>query len=464
MSSITSSITTLEADTGVDLDTPVVIVSCDGHASPRLKEDLRQYCPKEYLDAFDGYVEEYARTVTRVIERPNAGTQFEAQRDISKQEAASSPPEAEVMRAQALRNLKSDGIYNVQTRLKEMDRDGVAAETIFHGSAHLHPIPFVGTGPVTGVNFLDQQFDLVAVGQQIYNRWLVDFCSEAPDRLIGSGYLPFWDPEETVVQLRKAAEAGLRAVNFPAPRKGIEFYDEPVWEPFWSACEELGMTLLTHGGFLDPIETATSGRHGTFLVMFEAGGWLSRRALNRMIFGGVFERHPGLKLVLVEQNGDFWVPLAREYDSAYKTTGWIIRDQVPRRPSEYLYDHVFIGGSFLAPFEVEAAVRDGYLHNLIWGRDYPHSDGTWQYQEDDDDENMTRLALRHTFSPVAPQHAKTVLGDNPIAVYGLDGAKLQAIAESIGAPTLRELGQPLEALPEFGRGGIHAFRTDGPWG
>ena len=127
-------------------------------------------------------------------------------------------------------------------------------------------------------------------------------------------------------------------------------------------------------------------------------------------------------------------------------------------------EHVFIAASFMAPFEAESAVREDCVANVMWGRDYPHPEGTWVYQEHDDDENMTRLSLRNTFNAIAPEHTKAMLSDNGIRVYGLDGGKLEAIAAEIGAPSIRDLSAPLDWIPEPGQGGIMAFRTLGAWG
>ena len=80
----------------------------------------------------------------------------------------------------------------------------------------------------------------------------------------------------------------------------------------------------------------------------------------------------GLRLVLTEQNHHWWTATIDEFDSAYQSNSWIISDEVPRPPSEYLHDHVFIGASFMAPFEARAAIEEGYVDNVMWGRDYPH--------------------------------------------------------------------------------------------
>src|SRR5690606_9944275 len=116
---------------------------------------------------------------------------------------------------------------------------------------------------------------------------------------------------------------GLRGVNWPATsRNGEEEYEMPSWEPFWAACEELDMHLNTHAGgvvsgrgMADPDWLRLPGAGA--IVQMEAAGWPARKAIHRMLFGGVFERHPGVRLVVSEQPGA-WVSYAlQELDSIW---------------------------------------------------------------------------------------------------------------------------------------------------
>src|SRR3954452_18126932 len=90
-----------------------VVISCDPHAAPRLREDLRTYCPAKHLEAFDDYLARWERaserTRTRSVDDPGA------------------------VRRSARRNALTQGGWDPHARLRDMDYDGVAAEVIFHG-------------------------------------------------------------------------------------------------------------------------------------------------------------------------------------------------------------------------------------------------------------------------------------------------------------------------------------------
>jgi predicted TIM-barrel fold metal-dependent hydrolase len=436
--------------TGIDMTAPVPMVSCDGHIGPRMS-DLRPYCPSNRLEEFDAFDSQIAELAT----------QFAALRP----EDSSDAPEARVQTEQGARLRAVEGAHDMHARIRDMDADGVVAELIFHGVQDLRPVPWVGLAGFTLGDMVNAEAqELSVVGMRIFNRWLADAVSIEPDRHVAAVLLPIWDVDLAVRELRWARAAGLKAVNLPSPRRGLLPYDDPAWDPFWSACEELDMILATHAGALDREDSYSTGMAAPFLQAIELGGWPSRRALGRLIFGGVFERHPALKLLLVEQNHHWWTATIDEYDSAYLARRWAVRDQLPRLPSEYLRDHVFIGASFMAPFEAEAAVRDGYVDNVMWGRDYPHAEGTWQPRIDDDTRNMTLCSLRYCYSGIAPRHTKAMISDNGMRILGLDRDALAKVADRVGSPTLGQISEPLDVVPESGRGGGLAFRTRGPWG
>ena len=422
---------------------PAVIVSNDTHIGPRLVEDLRSYCPSRHLDEFDRFA------ASTAADRRSAQAMLEGSGYLRHP------------------NFRTDGHFDSRARLADYDHDGVAAGVIFHGSMNLEPIPFVSSPLGKPKGDTDQQ--LVGVGQYIYNRWLADFVSQAPHRHIGLAYLPMWDIDEAIGELRWAHAAGLRGVNFPAMRDGeLPEYNRRRWEPLWSECEELGMPLVTHVG--GGTNARYSGLESVALMQLESAGFLSQRAVWWMIFAGVFERHPHLKLVITETPGNWFPNKATELDALYafydskrdEPLNKALLAQVPRRPSEYMAHNVFVGASFASPYEVEQAILHGLGRQLLWGSDYPHLEGTFVYRENCDLPSVTQLALRHTFAGVSEEHTKRMIGGTAIEVYKLDDAALHAIAREIAAPTLEELAEPILAIPEAGS--VTAFRSGhGGW-
>jgi predicted TIM-barrel fold metal-dependent hydrolase len=405
-------------------------------------EDLRAYCPRGYLQQFDDFVDEY-RGSQEAKARFDLNTNRRRARQVEE-------------------NNRTAGHYDMEARLRDMDKDGIAAAVIFHGSQNGEPIPWEsGLANIRGDYRSSEQLELMAVGRHIYNQWLADACSIQPERHVGCAQLPTWDIDATVKEIEWARNIGLRSVNWPAPRPGALEYDDPRWAPVWSTCEALEMPLTTHSG----AATVVPGVVGTHelpqrfaLIQLEAGGWPSRRGLHRMLLCGVFQRHPKLKFVLTEVAGGWWPYAMREMDSVYRDNYDTLREILTRPPSDYCHTNVFVGASHIAHFEVEEAIREGYSTNVMWGQDYPHAEGVWSYREDGI--SVTRLHLRSSFWDAPARETRRMLCDNAIAVYGFDPQALQRVADRIESLTLSEIAVPIEAEPDSYTKG---FRKIGPW-
>ena len=422
---------------------PVVIVSNDTHIGPRLIEDLRPYCPSSHLDEFDRFAAmtaEHRKAADELL----GGSGF-----------LQHP------------NLRTRGHHDPAARLADYDYDGIAAGVLFHGSMNMEPIPFVPMTLGKAVKYGDPE--LTAVGFSIYNRWEADFVSTAPHRHIGLAYLPLWDIGAAVAEIEWAYDAGLKAVNLPAMRDGdLPEYNKRAWEPVWAACEERRMPLITHVGAATNADY--SGLESVALLQIESGNFVSKRAVWWMIFGGVFERHPGLKMMITETPGSWFKPTADELDGVYswyeanreKPLNKALFEQLPRRPSEYMASNVFFGASFASPLEVEQVVASGLHSQLLWGSDYPHLEGTFVYPDGRDMPSVTRLSLRNTFCGIPAAETLRMVGQNAIEIYDLDATALQTIARKIDAPTLSDLATPIDRVPEGGS--VTAFRSGaGGW-
>lgn len=426
-----------ESDDGV-----LIVVSSDSHVSPRA-DSLRPYCPKGHLSRFDREVAMSKKLVKL----------FGTSRSISGMFCLEPKSEAY---DRALETLASEGNFEIEARLRDMDADGVAASVIFHGAQVAEMLPFAGTSlRRRALPDTRSAQDLIAVGLHMYNAWLADQCTIEPERNVGLAHIPIHDIDASIREVEWAANAGLKGVNFPAPRPGLLGYDDPAWEHFWSACEANDLVLVTHSG-PGVLPTVNPDLEGAYTHL--EGAAATRSTAWRLVFGGVFERHPKLKLVLTEAPGD-WLPwLIRELDRTFHLYRASIARRAPRLPSEYCKHHLFIGASCLAPYEAMTYLRERLVENVMWGSDYPHVEGTW-CPTHEGETPMTRLSLRNTFAQlpsVTADAIRAMVGETAMRVFGLDQRALAIVAARIRAPTVTELSTPIEAIPPHA--GPYAFR------
>ncbi|MFF4796177.1 amidohydrolase family protein [Streptomyces sp. NPDC001276] len=434
-------------------DQRLLIISADAHVGPRLVEDLRRYCEKRYLEEFDAF----AAKIGPIPTEPDDIVAAMRKRGIGRE-----------LTAAMAWNQRSEGHYNPVARLHDMDSDGIAAEVLFHGSQNFVPLPFDANSLFGNIQSANTgEFELLAAGRRIYNRWLADFCASAPGRFIGLAQLPIWDLEASIREVEWAASAGLGGINFPAAdAPGMPPLDDELFETFYATCAEYELPLTTHISAAPPTHRYWKSPYGGAIGLMDSGWWC-RRSLTILTLMGAFERHPGLRLVLTEHPGAWLVDAMEELDSIYDyMQSGPLRANLPRRPSEYIREHVWIGASFQSRPEAEAAVGEGYSERLMWGSDYPHAEGTWCYQEDGDDVHMTHVAIANTYHDLPLREVRGMLGDNALQCYTrLDRVHLAAVAERIGAPRPSEvLRAGLEPKTEFhNRKTSMAFRTKGHW-
>jgi predicted TIM-barrel fold metal-dependent hydrolase len=415
-----------------------LIVSVDSHVGPSVRSQLRPYCEHKYLEAFE---DDLRRTEEHLSGAHGAdidsadplGASIQGGQTVAATKPASvDNTEAMMRRWTAAASVA--GLQDPYARLKDMDAEGVAADVIFAGGQNDELLPFDTS----------EDPELQAVGAEIFNRWMADFCSVAPARLHGVAQITLHDIDAAIRGVHRAKEQGFCSINFPAPRRGLLPYTEPEYEPLWKTCAELDMPLNTHGGGGDRgYWTGPGARH----CARAEGQFMARRALWALIFSGAFERNPNLKFVLTEQMSS-WVPQTlRHLDGIYDDNvpaRRSFKDALPLRPSEYWHRQVFVGNSFMSRAEVEVRHEIG-LQNIMWGTDYPHAESVFP---------LTRLALRQAYAGIPPQEVALMVGGNAGRVFALDMATLADIAKQIGptiseidaAPTEQELA---EEVPPF---------------
>ena len=213
-------------------------------------------------------------------------------------------------------------------------------------------------------------------------------------------------------------------------------YADDYYEPFWSACEDHGMVVNLHtgaSGSATDTKFLYDAEHGGMLGLYEVFVF-TRRPLWFLIFGGVFDRHPDLKVVVTE-NGVQWLPsLIRDMESFFDTHGGApVRSYLEMRPRDYFEKHIYMGGSLMKRYEAEMRHEIG-IDKLMWGADYPHLEGAAP---------VHRETLRYIFGGLPEEDVRRMLGTNAVGLWGFDADQLQAVADRVG-PTVEDLATPLE--------------------
>jgi predicted TIM-barrel fold metal-dependent hydrolase len=335
-------------------------------------------------------------------------------------------------------------------RVAELESDGIVAELIYPNTVP----PFFSTSSLASsqgsvADAADRQRRWA--GLRAHNRWLAEFCQDAPGRRAGVFQIMLHDIDAAVGEVRWARESGLTGgMLLPGapPGAGVPpLYHHPYYDRLWSVCEELGVPVNCHGGGAGPRTGDTPADDMFFLLDLR---WWDISRFRNLILGGVLDRHPGLKVVFTE-SGVGWIPRElRKMDQLFDSMrsvgdgGEIAYDaknalgDLSLRPSEYWHRQCYVGATFINPAEI--AIRDAVgVDKILWGSDYPHLEASYPF---------SKAAVRSSFQGVPVADTERMLAGNAAKMYGFDLDRLRSIAEQVG-PTYDEVsaGIDLTTLP-----------------
>ena len=291
------------------------------------------------------------------------------------------------------------GGYIPEEHVKDMGIDGVDVSIIY-------PSEGLFLYSVRDGELLNSVF-------RAYNNWLAEFCQPFPKQLKGIAMINVDDVEVGIKELERSANLGLVGGMISVYPPQNRPYDSEEYEPLWAAAVDLQMPLSLH------IATNRVGPDDPFVdqeaigpASFTNVDYWVRMSLAHMVFGGVFERHPKLRVGSIEMELA-WVPhfldrLDYNYTQRRKTGKWhtFAEDMMP---SDYFHRNVFLGFQ-----EDNLGIRDRHIigvGNLVWGADYPHPEGTFPYSQQ---------VLRDILADCTEEEKANISGGNAERIYRLN--------------------------------------------
>jgi predicted TIM-barrel fold metal-dependent hydrolase len=234
---------------------------------------------------------------------------------------------------------------------------------------------------------------------------LDEWSAAYPDRFVPQTLIPLWDVPAAVKEIERCAAKGSRAILFtenPYPL-GLPSFPTGQWRPVFEACNATGLPLSMHIG--TSMSLIKPSPETTPSVGIALCGINSQSALGDLVFSGVFNGLPDLKIALSE-GGAGWVPYVLErLDYTWERSRYegLAND---RRPSEIFADHIWV-----------CIISDAYairnrdligLDKLMWEADFPHNDSNWP---------NSRKLFADQVVDVPDAEVKQIAEDNARALY-----------------------------------------------
>ncbi len=248
---------------------------------------------------------------------------------------------------------------------------------------------------------------------RIYNDWIADFCKPYPERLKAIAMLNVDDVDEGCRELERTKKLGMVGAFIPVSPLPERPYRDPVYDRLWATAQDHDMPLLMH------IATNRAGVPGCEFTMnigeLTGAGrsttdhWV-RYSLGAMLFAGVFDRYPRLKVGSVEHE-TAWIPhWLKQMDFTYRerpvfTKGW--KSAEAMLPSDYWRRNMFV--EFMEDdLGIELREHIG-VENMLWGSDFPHAELTWP---------QSKQFLDRIFAGVPEEDRRKITSDNAAKMFG----------------------------------------------
>jgi predicted TIM-barrel fold metal-dependent hydrolase len=286
--------------------------------------------------------------------------------------------------------------YDPKARLAEMELDMIEAQVLYPS---LVPQPkFFGEDPTLQVACV-----------QAYNDWIHELSSFAPNRLIGMPMAPETGVDDVLAELRRVAARGDRGLLITGYPSGAEV-PTGADDRFWAEAQEWDYAIHIHFGFANSLKLTSPTGVGylTSAALIDMGAAMYR-PLADLVYSGVFERFPRLRIVAVEA-GIGWIPyFLHHLDDNFLRRRFRADVHLRRMPSEYFKEHVW--ATFI---EDPPGIRQRHeigVDRIMWSTDYPHTNSNWP--------NSQRI-VSYEFRDVPAAERRMIMRDNAAALYGLD--------------------------------------------
>ncbi len=241
-------------------------------------------------------------------------------------------------------------------RLAVLDEQGIDASVVF-------PQRAMAMWGIEDRDLMYRCFDA-------YNEWLAQWCAQGRGRLYGVAILPtVYRPEATGDYIAHLKDLGFRTMMLPNFPRGVD-YAGPEMAPLWSAIEASGLPLNFH--ISEAPDDNGPGGLGTYLaVSFQP----FRKLWSFIVFSGILERHPGLRVVFAE-GGISWIPSALDHaDRIHDKFAAHLHPRLAQPPSHYWFAQCY--ATFMEDQRGVEQIDCIGADRVLWSSDYPHPEGTF---------------------------------------------------------------------------------------
>jgi aminocarboxymuconate-semialdehyde decarboxylase len=275
---------------------------------------------------------------------------------------------------------------NLDERLRDMDAMGVDVQVL---------------SPSPNQYYYWAEYEMARELVRVQNEHVATTCAMNPERFVGLGTVALQHPELSVEQLMHAVKTlGLKGVEISTAVNGLDLA-HAKFEKFWAKADELGCIVFIH-----PLGTSLGERVNQFYLTNIIGQPLETTiALSNLIFGGVLDRNPGVKIVAAHGGGYLPAYIGRS-DHGFK-----VRPEaggMRKKPGEYL-KQIYFDSLVYSPEQLQNLIAQVGASQIVVGTDYAFDMGDYDVHE-----------LFESVSGLSAAEGEQILGGNATKLLGIE--------------------------------------------
>jgi predicted TIM-barrel fold metal-dependent hydrolase len=283
------------------------------------------------------------------------------------------------------------GGWDPAERLKDNEIDGVEADVLY-----------------TTLGF--RIFWIKDAGLQqecfrVYNDWLAQYCSYAPQRMAGLALISLYDPEAGARELVRCAKMGLKGAMIWCSPPADRPYSSDLYDPFWATAQELRMPVSLHA--ITGMGAESQWNWGERYMRTTVLSHEVEKSFSVLIFSGVLDRFPELQIVSAENNCG-WIPYyLQRMDRLFERNRVASGFKLKLKPSEYFRRQMWC--TYIDDY---VGVQNRHfigVDRMMWSSDYPHQASSWPHSQE---------VVARDFAAASPEERFQITRGNAARLYG----------------------------------------------
>ncbi len=242
---------------------------------------------------------------------------------------------------------------------------------------------------------------------RVYNDWLAEYCSYAPERMAGLALISLYDPNAGARELERCKKIGLKGAMIWCSPPADRPYSSHIYDPFWATAQELKMPISLHA--ITGMGSESQWNWGERYMRSTVLPHEVEKSFSVIVFSGVLDRFPRLQIVSAENNCG-WIPYyLQRMDRAFRANRVASGFKLQLTPSEYFKRQMWC--TYIDDYVGVQSRQFIGVDRMMWSSDYPHQASSWPHSQE---------VVARDFKDASAEDRFAITRGNAARLYGFE--------------------------------------------